>query len=398
MIRSIARSNGVRCSRRPWKRAEIRSTPGTRSLPTASITWSPNPSSRLITACISRNSARCSSVISRSSQCMSSRRPSPRSAAPRARTASRPSDDASSENSESWRSRRPARYGRSQGCASNSKACVVSWSAIQVRNGSSGTSITLAVWRMFSSTNSRRPGVVSALRQREVVLAEHPLAHEPQQQTQLAGGDPAVGERHRGLADAAARRQHLVEEVPLEAADEAGEDLRVGTHPGGAIDDGHAVHDARQLRARGGRRGPARRGPSRWRSRPRSNAALPRPGRRGRAGVARSRCPRPGASRRGPPPRAECSSRRPATVTAAPTTEPTTNPTCHRRSSGIRRPPAGAAGAGTRHQPTSRSATASTSGKDSPNIRDAIDRKRSTSPVVSWTWHAGAPYTSAGRE
>ena len=39
---------------------------------------------------------------------------------------------------------------------------MVSWSAIQVRNGPSGTSITRAVLRMFSSTNSRRPGVVSA--------------------------------------------------------------------------------------------------------------------------------------------------------------------------------------------------------------------------------------------
>ena len=76
---------------------------------------------------------------------------------------SRLSDAAPLEKALSWRSRRSARYGRSQGWASNSKAWVVSWRAIQVRNGSSGTSSTRAVWRMFSSTNSSRPGVLSAV-------------------------------------------------------------------------------------------------------------------------------------------------------------------------------------------------------------------------------------------
>ena len=51
------------------------------------------------------------------------------------------------------------RYGRSHGCASNSNAWVVSWSAIQVRNGQRDAEL-VAVWRMFSSTNSRRPGVL----------------------------------------------------------------------------------------------------------------------------------------------------------------------------------------------------------------------------------------------
>ena len=88
--------------------------------------------------------------------------PSPRSARPSPRIASRPRPRASRPNRASCRSRRPARYGRNQGWASNSKACVVSCSAIHVRNGTSGTSSARAVMRTFSSTNSSRPGAISA--------------------------------------------------------------------------------------------------------------------------------------------------------------------------------------------------------------------------------------------
>ena len=41
--------------------------------------------------------------------------------------------------------------------------------------------------------------------QREVVLAEDARAHEPEQEAELAGGHPAVGEGHRRLGQAAAR-------------------------------------------------------------------------------------------------------------------------------------------------------------------------------------------------
>ena len=59
--------------------------------------------------------------------------------------------------------------------------------------------------------------------QRDVVLAEHPLAHEPQQEAELAGRDPAVRERDRRLRQAPAGRHDLVEQVLLELADERGE-------------------------------------------------------------------------------------------------------------------------------------------------------------------------------
>ena len=160
MIRRIARSIGVRVARRAWNRALIVSTPGTRSRPTWSMTWSENPSSRLITTWVSRNRRRCSSDMRRSSQCPSP----PRMARPSARDASRPRSVALRERPPSCFSRRSARYGRSHGCASNSKAWVVSWSAIHVRNGSTGTPRARAVWRMFSSTNRSWPGSASAER------------------------------------------------------------------------------------------------------------------------------------------------------------------------------------------------------------------------------------------
>ena len=82
----------------------------------------------------------------------------------------------------------------------------------------------------------------------EVVLAEHALAHEPEQDAELARGHPAVGERHRRLGEAAAGRHDLVEELALQAADERGERRRVGADPAGAIDDLRPFDDAGQLR------------------------------------------------------------------------------------------------------------------------------------------------------
>ncbi len=221
VIRSIARSNGVRCSRRPWKRAEICSTPGTRSFPTASITWSPNPSSRLITACVSRNSARCSSVISRSSQCASSRRPSPRRAAPSARgprpvpaptrhprTATAVAPAATRGTAAARDAPRTRRRASSRGARSRSGTARAARRSPAPSGGCS------------PRRTAGGPGVASALKEGQVVLAEDALAHEPQDQPDLARGDPAVRERHRRLAEAAARREDLVEEVPLDASDE----------------------------------------------------------------------------------------------------------------------------------------------------------------------------------
>ena len=90
---------------------------------------------------------------------------------------------------------------------------------------------------MFSSTNRSRPGAASVGQQREVVLAQDARAHEPEQEPELAGRHPAVGERHRRLGQAAAGRDDLVEQVRLELADQRRERARVGAHPAGPIDD-----------------------------------------------------------------------------------------------------------------------------------------------------------------
>jgi len=89
--------------------------------------------------------------------------------------------------------------------------------------------------------------------QREVVLAEHALAHEPEQDAELAGRDPSIGERHRGDREAAADRHDLIEQVVLELADERGERGGVGTDPAGPIDHAGTLDDARQLRTERGR-------------------------------------------------------------------------------------------------------------------------------------------------
>src|SRR5258706_8343733 len=56
--------------------------------------------------------------------------------------------------------------------------------------------------------------------QRQIVLAENLRAHESQQEAELARRDPAVGEGHRRLREAATARHHLVEQLLLQGADE----------------------------------------------------------------------------------------------------------------------------------------------------------------------------------
>ena len=182
---------------------------------------------------------------------------------------------------------------------------------------------------MFSSTNSSRPGVGLGREQREVVLAEHARAHEPEQEAELAGRDPAIGERHRRLGEAAAGRHDLVEQVRLELADERREGRRCwrgpsrpGRRPPDALDDARAASV-----------------PSASRQAPARSAAIAaRVGRfGGRAARPRSACPGAAAQPADGDPldrrpvdearaRADRSACRPATVAAAPERRPDQEP------------------------------------------------------------------------
>ena len=160
------------------------------------------------------------------------------------------------------------------------------------------------------------------------------------------------------------------------------------TTPGSSVPEVRAErrHDARHRRGVGG---------------PRSRAARPGCSAPGRAAQPRDRdVLDAAASRRGPPRARSAPARRPATVDRGadrPTRRGTRPATGAARGSRAARLAARARRPG-RHQRAAASSTASTSGNASPNIRAAIDRNRSTSPVVSWTWTGGARTTpSAGR-
>ena len=197
-----------------------------------------------MTACVSRKSAFCSGPIIRSIQC--SPPASPRIDRPSPRSASRPSPRASLPNSVSWRSSRSARYGRSHGCASNSKAWVVSWRAIQVRNGPSGHAqrTCRAADVLLDEQQPARRGFRG--QEGQVVLAQDAAAHEPEQEPELAGGDPAIGERHGRLGEAAAGRHDLVEQVLLELRHQRRERAGVGADPARPVDDARPLDDPRQ--------------------------------------------------------------------------------------------------------------------------------------------------------
>ncbi len=89
--------------------------------------------------------------------------------------------------------------------------------------------------------------------ERQVVLAEDLLAHESQQESQLAGRDVAVCDRHRRLAQASAGGHDLVEQLTLDLGDQRGERGHVGPDPTGAVDDAGPIDHARQLGAKRGR-------------------------------------------------------------------------------------------------------------------------------------------------
>ena len=167
-------------------------------------------------------------------------------------------------------------YGRSQGWASNSNAWVVSWSAIHVRNGPSGTSIVVAVWRMFSSTNSRRPGVASAV---SSARSYWPRTRWPMNPSSSASWRVVTQRLAIVIAAFVAPLPGgsiWSSRSPSSRPMSAGEGRRVGPDPGGAIDDRDPLDDARQLRAEMR----AERGhddaPSPRRTRPRSPGARPR--------------------------------------------------------------------------------------------------------------------------
>ena len=193
---------------------------------------------------------------------------------------------------------------------------------------------------MFSSTNSRRPGVVSADSSARSYWPSTRWPMNPSRSPSWRVVTQRLASVIVALVTPLPGGQHLVQELALEAADQPGEGRRVGADPG--------------RRGRRRRRGPRR-----------PAASVPRCSRQGRhdarhrGGVVALRRPElvrgrasPGADRRraiamsstrrqstSPAARADRSIWRPATVTAAPSTEPTRNPTCHRRSSGIRAAP-----------------------------------------------------------
>ena len=219
----------------------------------------------------------------------------------------------------------------------------------------------------------------------------------PSSIAELAVRDPAVGQGHRRLRQAAARRHDLVEQLALELADQRRERAGVGAHPAGPIHDAGPLDDARQRRAERGRqrrhdpghrlRVGGLRGPELGRDRARR---APTPG--GRSRSAR----RPRQSTR--PRRAARSARRPTTVAAAPSADADQEaglpdpivapgrPVLARTRRARRR---------SRHRAGTPRSTRSTSRKSDPNRRLASSRNRSGSPVVSCTWTAGP--SAAGR-
>ena len=288
-----------------------------------------------MTACVSRNSVRCSSDMRRSIQCWSSRRPSPRSMAPTAFIASRPSALASAENIDTCRSSRSARYGRSQGCASNSNAWVVSWRAIQVRNGPIGTSSAFAVWRMFSSTNSRRPGVVSADSSARSYWPRTRWPMNPSSSpswrvvTQRLASVMVALPKPAPSGSICSRR--LSSSLPMMCANAT---VFACTHSPRLTTATRSTTPGSSVPRWAASAGTTRSIAAAYsRSTARSSEAGSVPGaERSRAiAIFSTWC-----QSTSPAARADRSTWRPATVIAAPRTEPTTNPTCHRRSSGIR--------------------------------------------------------------
>ncbi len=121
------------------------------------------------------------------------------------------------------------------------------------------------------------PGLGFRGQEGEVVLAQDALAHEAQEEPELAGRDPAVRQGQRGLPEPGSRRHDLVEELALQPPEERGEGGEVGPDPGGPVHDRDALDDARERRLRGPPPGRARR--AAWRPRRRDRPPRPPPAR-----------------------------------------------------------------------------------------------------------------------
>ena len=89
--------------------------------------------------------------------------------------------------------------------------------------------------------------------ERQVVLAQHLLAHEPQQEPQLPRRDESIGDGHRCLAEPAADRHDLVEQITLDPGDERRERRDVGADPAGPVDDAGPIDHAGKLGPERGR-------------------------------------------------------------------------------------------------------------------------------------------------
>ena len=190
----------------------------------------------------------------------------------------------------------------------------------------------------------------------------------------------------------AAGRQDLVEQRPLEPADERGEARRVGPHPAGPVDDPGPPDDARQLRPE------------------RLAQARDDPGHRlGVGGLGRREL----RLREGPGGVPEPSDRDP--LRRRPVDEALARRTLHppggdrgrhaerRADEEARLPdalvapgPGRAAALG--HATATWRSTVATSAKPGPNSRSARTWNASASPVVSWRWIASAPRRGRGIE
>ena len=100
--------------------------------------------------------------------------------------------------------------------------------------------------------DEEKPAVLGLGRQQgEVVLPQHPRAHEPEQEPDLAGRHPAVGDHHRRRGEPATGADDLAEEIALDPGDERAERRDVGPDPAGPVDDHRPLDDPGQGRPEG---------------------------------------------------------------------------------------------------------------------------------------------------
>ena len=157
-----------------------------------------------------------------------------------------------------------------------------------------------AVRRMFSSTKSSRPGVGLGRQQREVVLAEHALPRNPSRNPSWRVVSQRLASAIAALVSPPAGGTTW-SRVVLELADQGRERRRVGADPAGPVDDTPSARPRRELAPERAPTARARCAPS-----PRRRRARPRAARLGgqrarrRSQRDRSRSARRPPSRRAP--------------------------------------------------------------------------------------------------